>query len=69
MFSAQRVTQSVSLVDLLPTLVELSRDGRAGEYATPLDGRSLLPHLSSGSGHDEVIGEYFAEGIATPQFT
>lgn len=68
LFRPRRVSQAVSLVDLLPTLVELGRDGSPGDYATPLDGRSLLPHLSSGEGHDEVIGEYFGEGIAEPQF-
>lgn len=66
MFSPRRVGQAVSLVDFLPTLVELGRDGKSGNYATPLEGRSLLSHLNGGAGHDEVIGEYFAEGIATP---
>lgn len=28
----------------------------------PIDGRSLMPHLNGASGHDEVIGEYMAEG-------
>ena len=68
LFPARRVRQAVSLVDLLPTLVELARDGQAGDYATPLEGRSLLPHATSGSGHDEAIGEYFGEGTSTPVF-
>lgn len=68
MFSARRVRQAVSLVDLLPTLVELARDGQAGDYATPLEGRSLVPHATTGSGHDEAIGEYYGEGTATPIF-
>ncbi len=68
LFSPRRVRQAVSLVDLLPTIVELARDGQAAEYATPLEGRSLLPHAASGSGHDEVIGEYYAEGTASPIF-
>lgn len=68
MFSARRVEESVSLVDLLPTLVEMSRDGATGDYATPIEGRSLLPHLNGNGGHDEVVGEYFAEGIAEPMF-
>ena len=32
----------------------------------PLDGRSLMSHLSGKGGHDEVIGEYMAEGSKTP---
>jgi choline-sulfatase len=65
-FAPRRVANAVSLVDLLPTLVELANDGREGDYAAPLDGRSLLPHLAGGDGHDEVIGEYLAEGAIAP---
>ena len=68
MFSPRRVKEAVSLVDLLPTLVEMATDGKKSDYATPIEGRSLMSHLSGGKGHDEVIGEYFAEAIATPMF-
>ena len=67
-FSERRVKQSVSLVDLLPTLVEMANDGKGFDYATPLEGRSLMSHLTNGKGHDEVIGEYFGEGVASPMF-
>jgi choline-sulfatase len=63
-FAAQRVGQSVSTMDLLPTLVELA--GGAVETNLALDGRSLLPHLEGRQGHDEVIGEYMAEGSNGP---
>ncbi|MFV3329868.1 choline-sulfatase [Pseudomonas sp. NY15437] len=63
-FAAHRVSQSVSTVDLLPTLVELA--GGTIEPGLPLDGRSLLPHLQGTGGHDEVIGEYTAEGTVSP---
>jgi choline-sulfatase len=56
----------VSLVDLLPTLMELAGDGRAAPAVTPLDGRSLLAHLGGRGGHDEVLGEYLAEGAIAP---
>lgn len=57
-----RVSASVSTLDLLPTLVEIAHSGTAPEYAMPIDGRSLLPHLHGDQGHDEVIGEYMGEG-------
>jgi len=66
MFSPKQVQESVSLVDILPTLVEIARDGKEGDYATDIDGRSLLPHINGNQGHDEVIGEYFGEGISEP---
>lgn len=65
-FSARRVTASVSLVDILPTLVDLAFDGAAPCYPETIDGRSLLPHLQGRGGHDEVTGEYFGEGAIAP---
>ncbi|MEX2648571.1 MAG: choline-sulfatase, partial [Alphaproteobacteria bacterium] len=62
----RRVRAAVSHVDLLPTLVELATGGGPYPYPTPIEGRSLLPHVSNGSGHDEAIGEYFAEGSPGP---
>lgn len=65
-FLAHRVAASVSLVDILPTLVDLAFDGAAPCYPEPIDGRSLLPHLQGKGGHDEVTGEYFGEGAIAP---
>ena len=64
-FAARRVAASASLVDVLPTLCDLA-GGKAGEYATPLDGTSLTPQLGGMPGKDEVIGEYLAEGAIAP---
>jgi choline-sulfatase len=64
-FAARRVAESASLVDVLPTLCELA-GGDAIRYATPLDGRSLVPQLGGAPGSDEVIGEYLAEGAVAP---
>ncbi|MGG5873626.1 choline-sulfatase [Pseudomonas peli] len=63
-FAARRVSQNVSTMDLLPTLVELA--GGTLQADLPLDGRSLLAHLEGRQGHDEVIGEYMAEGSISP---
>ncbi len=66
LFAPRRIPASVSLIDLLPTLVELAQDGRPGTYATEIEGRSLLPHLGGSAGHDEVVAEYLAEGAIAP---
>jgi choline-sulfatase len=63
-FAARKVAASVSTIDLLPTFVALA--GGSLETGLPLDGRSLLPHLQGTGGHDEVIGEYTAEGTNAP---
>lgn len=64
--AARRVASAVSLVDLAPTLAGIAADGAAPEGLDEIDGRSLLPHLSGGQGHDEAIGEYLAEGAVAP---
>jgi choline-sulfatase len=64
-FAPGRVIESASLVDVLPTLCELSGSD-VKDYATPLDGRSLVPQLGGAPGADEVIGEYLAEGAIAP---
>jgi choline-sulfatase len=71
-FSPRRVAESASLVDVLPTLVELA-GGTLGDAATPLDGRSLRPQLEGNHGSaegtrgaGEVIGEYLAESAIAP---
>ncbi|WP_413737384.1 choline-sulfatase [Sodalis sp. RH21] len=67
-FAPRRITQSVSLVDLLPTLVELAsgRPQADDELGAPLDGHSLVPHLIGGTGPDGVYSEYLAEGALAP---
>ena len=63
-FAPRRVAASVSLLDLLPTLADLS--GGDAALGGPIDGRSLAPHLEGRTGHDEALGEYLAEGAIAP---
>lgn len=64
----RRVSDAVSLVDLLPTLVDLAGGRPDAGYVGPIEGRSLVSHLDGDTGHDEVIGEYFGEGAIEPVF-
>jgi choline-sulfatase len=66
LFPPARVSAAVSTMDLLPTLVGLANDGDPPDGAGPLDGRSLLPHLSGTPDRDEVVAEYLAEGAVAP---
>jgi choline-sulfatase len=63
--AARRVAAHVSLVDLLPTFIDLARPACQIEPVDALDGKSLLP-LATGTddGLDRVvIGEYSSEGV------
>jgi choline-sulfatase len=64
-FAPARVAASVSLVDLLPTLVDFA-GGDTAALGSSIDGLSLGPHLAVSQGHDEAIGEYLAEGAIAP---
>jgi choline-sulfatase len=65
-FAPRRVTESASLLDVLPTLAEIANGGETPPYAAPVGGRSLLPALKGAPGPGEVIGEYLAEGAIAP---
>ncbi|BAO89539.1 choline-sulfatase [Caballeronia cordobensis] len=65
-FRAHRVPDSVSHLDVLPTLVEFARGEAPQAWPDSIDGQSLVPHLDESGGHDEAIGEYFAEGAIAP---
>lgn len=62
-YGRRRVKEAVSLVDLLPTLVEIG----GGEAMTlPHDGESLVPALKGGSGRDLAICDYSGIGPCVP---
>jgi choline-sulfatase len=63
-YRAAEIDASVSLVDLVPTLLDIAE--LDVDPALPFDGRSLVPHLTGTGGHDEVIGEYMGEGTIAP---
>ena len=68
-FEPERVAAHVSLVDLLPTFLDLAAEGRRVEPVDPLDGYSLLPLLTGAEAAAEdateriVISEYSSEGV------
>ncbi|MGO4337727.1 choline-sulfatase [Labrys sp. KB_33_2] len=64
-YRPHRVAASVSLVDILPTLVDMAEPGSAAGLSG-IDGASLVPHCLGEGGHDEVRGEYLAEGAIAP---
>ncbi len=66
LFPPGRVPTAVSTMDLLPTLVGVANDGDMSGIVGPIDGRSLMPHLSGNPDHDEVVAEYLAEGAIAP---
>lgn len=67
-YKAARIKENISLVDLLPTLVDIATDGDMPEFASPMDGASLTGLLQgeTESWHDVVISEYTGEGVVEP---
>lgn len=64
-FAPGRVAEPVSLVDVLPTLLDLAGTAPPAD-APPLAGRSLVPDLTGSASGDTVLSEYLAEGALAP---
>jgi choline-sulfatase len=66
--AARRVGENCSLVDLLPTLLDLATDGQPPALADRIDGRSLSPllHGADPAWADEALIEFTGEGVHAP---
>jgi choline-sulfatase len=66
----KRVDTPVSLVDLLPTILDMAAAPGLEEPAADMDGKSLLPLLEGTRDWPDrpVISEFFAEGSIAPCF-
>ena len=60
--------KGVSLVDLLPTMMELASDGKGIELADHIDGKSLVQmmHGDNSGRPDDVMMEFTGEGVYAP---
>jgi choline-sulfatase len=63
-WAPHRVTQNVSTLDILPTLVDIV--GSKLVPGLPMDGVSIVPHLKGRDTHDTVFAEYMGEGTIAP---
>lgn len=63
-----RVDQTVSLVDLYPTLIELADLGDRDEVGETLDGHSLMGLLNGTDPNwkNYAVSEYYSEGVCQP---
>ncbi len=65
-FRPRKIAAAVSLVDIMPTLLDLAAGREELQEKVQCDGRSLVGHLAGEGGTDEVIGEYTAECARAP---
>ncbi len=68
MSGTRRVAQATSLIDVMPTLLDIGLDRGITELVEPVEGRSLMP-LIAGDGkdwEDETASEIFFEGVRAP---
>jgi choline-sulfatase len=63
-FAAGRVQGCASLVDILPTLLEIAQPG--AQLPASIAGRSLVAALEGRDKPAQVLGEYLAEGAIAP---
>ena len=63
-----RISKNCSLVDIMPTLLDLANSSPFAEYANSIDGHSLVNalHGDTSSMSDTVISEFAADGSTGP---
>ncbi|NKB64317.1 MAG: choline-sulfatase [Gammaproteobacteria bacterium] len=62
----RQMDELVSLVDLLPTFLDVATGGKKSETVTPIDGHSLIGLMDGQSWDNKVISEYTGEGVVAP---
>ena len=67
-FKPSKVAQNISLIDLMPTLLDLASESEFTGYAAPCDGTSLVPALNGDTSAmpDVAISEFAADGSTGP---
>ena len=67
-FKPSKVAQNISLIDLMPTLLDLASESEFTGYAAPCDGTSLMPALNGDTSAmpDVAISEFAADGSTGP---
>jgi choline-sulfatase len=62
------VAENVSLMDLLPTMLDMAGDHDLADLREPIDGQSLTPLMSGGSRESVAYGEIMSDGLPAPIF-
>jgi choline-sulfatase len=67
-WSSGRIKQNCTLVDIMPTLLDLAVEGKFNNYVGPIDGQSLAPALHGETDYmrDIAISEFAADGSTGP---
>ncbi len=67
-FTPSRINREVSLVDLMPTLLDMANNGNGSENVVETDGHSLYPLIANQNldWHHPVISEFSADGSTGP---
>lgn len=62
------VSENVSLMDLLPTMLDLAGDQELADLREPIDGQSLVPLMNGGSRESVAYSEIMSDGLPAPIF-
>ncbi len=65
---SRRVSRRTSLMDLMPTLLDMALDGGTDHLVERIEGRSLMPLVAGDASGwaDETASEIFFEGVRAP---